>query len=83
MSVASKAPTGPKPSANTTPAVVNAYEVYVWEELQKRLRWKKHSGRQARRMGLRVVRFGSRNYCLGADVLRFFELLAAQQCEEK
>jgi len=69
----------PKPEPNTTPGVIDANGVYTLEELAKRARWKKHSIRQALRLGLRTCKFGSRRYCLGADVISFFEALAERQ----
>lgn len=64
---------------NNTPAVIDANKVYTFKEAARRLRWKQHSTRQARRMGLRVVKFGSRNYVLGQHVLEFFQRLAEEQ----
>jgi hypothetical protein len=60
-------------------AVISASAVYSWSELCRRLRWKEHSARQARINGLRLIRFGREKFCLGSDVLRFFELLAERQ----
>jgi hypothetical protein len=36
----------------------------------------------ARVAGLRLVVFGRAKYCLGSDVLKFFERLAEQQAEK-
>ena len=69
----------PKPEPNTTPAVIDANQLYTLEEAARRLRWRKHSRQQARRLGLKTVRFGSRDYCLGRDVLAFFDGLGEQQ----
>lgn len=69
-------PKQPRPEPNTTPAVVNANEVYTLEEAARRMRWRKHSIRQAIRAGLVTTKFGSRRYVLGRHVLEFFEKLA-------
>ena len=64
---------------NPYPAVVDGNTLYTLEELARRLRWRKHSIRQALRAGLRAPKFGSRRYVLGADAIRFFQRLAEQQ----
>ena len=69
----------PKPEPNTTPAVIDARQLYSFDEAARRLRWKKHSRQQARRLGLKTVRFGSRDYVLGRDLLAFFDRLAQKQ----
>lgn len=71
-----------RPVPNNTPAVANANELYTFDELSQRLRWKEHSRRQAKNLGLKVVRFGSRDYVLGRDVLDFYEQLAEQQAKD-
>ncbi len=68
---------------NHTPAVIEPGVVLTAEELRRRLRWQKHSYAQARRLGLRTVRFGSRNYVLSSDVVSFFERLAQEQNAEE
>lgn len=72
----------PRPEPNHSPPSVHAGELLTVEELCRRLRWRKHSLRQAKRLGLRVVKFGSRNYIIGADVLDFFRRLSDQQAGE-
>ena len=79
MSTPRKPKPRPKPEPNTTPAVVDARQLYTFDEAARRLRWRKHSRRQARRLGLRVTRFGSRDYVSGAELIRFFEHLAQRQ----
>ena len=69
----------PTPSPNTSPPVIRADELYLWEELQRRLRWKKHSARQARRLGLDPIKFGSRLYIHGSTVLEWFSKLASDE----
>ena len=64
---------------NTTQSVIRADELYTLEEAARRLRWRQHSIRQARCLGLRIIRFGSRNYVAGSAVLAFFEHLAELQ----
>ena len=72
----------PAPKLSVSPAVIRADELYTWEELRKRLRWKRHSARQAQRLGLKPIRFGSRAYVTGEDVLDFFRKLSRQQTQE-
>ena len=69
----------PKPEPNHAPAVVESGTIYTVDELARRLRWRKHSLRQARKMGLPTVRFGSRDYALGDHVLAWFADLAEKQ----
>lgn len=69
----------PKPEPNTSPPVVRADELYTFTEAARRLRWKKHSIRQAKRKGLRLARYGSRDYVLGSDLIAFFDRLAREQ----
>jgi hypothetical protein len=57
---------------NSSPPVVRADELYLWSELVRRLRWKRHSARQAQRLGLRPIKFGSRLYIHGSTVLAWF-----------
>ena len=79
---ASQSPESHQPRANPLPAVVNANEIYLWEELKRRLRWKKHSARQAQRLGLKPIKFGSRLYIHGSTVLEWFEQLGQQQNQD-
>ena len=65
-----------KPQPNNTPAVIDGNQVYLFEEACRRLRWRKHSARQAKNLGLQIVKFGSRNYVLGRHILEFFERLS-------
>lgn len=75
-----EARTAPHPAGGRAVAgVVRADELYTAAEVRRRLRWRDHSFRQAKRKGLRVVTFGRTKYVLGSDVLAFFEQLAAQQ----
>ena len=69
----------PHKPAKRAPAVVRAGEVYSLAELRRRLGWQEHAVRQARVNGLRLVVFGRAKYCLGSDVLKFFERLADRQ----
>lgn len=69
----------PRPQQNTVPAVVEAGSLYTLQEVARRCRWKQHSVRQARRLGLPTIRFGSRDYVLGSDVLSWFKQLREQQ----
>ena len=71
----------PKPEPNGCPAVVSVHELYTLEEVARRLRWKRHSIRQALRNGLVTAKFGSRRYCTGRAVRDFMERLAQQQAE--
>ena len=67
-------PATPGPSGS-----VQAGELLTLAELKRRLNWGEHAVRQARRAGLRLVRFGREKYALGNDVLTFFAGLAEQQ----
>ncbi len=71
-----------RPESNTNDPVIRNGELYTLEEFAKRARWRRHSIRQARKLGLRTILFGSRRYVLGSDGLRFFERLAEQQAEK-
>ena len=68
-----------KPASRVTPAVIRAGELYSLAELRRRLRWKEHAVRQARVNGLRLISFGREKFCLGSDVLKFFERLGERQ----
>ena len=67
---------------NNSPGVIRADEVYVFEEACRRLRWRRHSAQQAKRLGLKPIKFGSRLYISGSAILKFFEDLARRQNEE-
>lgn len=69
-------------ASNTSPPVINAHELYSLDEAARRLRWRKHSIRQALRAGLVTVKFGSTRYVTGQAVLNFIEKLAQQQAEQ-
>jgi len=73
----------PNPQGKTdspaVPCVVSAGEIYDKGEVCRRLRWARHSWRQARRAGLRTVRFGARDFVLGAWIIEFFAALADRQ----
>jgi hypothetical protein len=79
VAMSNSQPSSPRSEFNATPAVIEAGGVYTETELAKRMRWKKHSLRQAKKLGLRSIRFGSRNYVLGSDVLKWFEGLQQQK----
>jgi hypothetical protein len=66
---------------NNYPAVVNGQEVYVFEEFARRMRWRKHSIRQANRLGLPTIRYGSRDYIIGADAIAWFREIGSPQRE--
>ena len=85
MRVVSKTSSGksrPKPEPNNTPPVVRADELYVADEFYRRCRWRKHSIREAKRMGLPTIRFGSRDYVIGKQALEWFEQLGEQQNQD-
>ncbi len=58
---------------------VRGGELYRLSEFCRRIGWKEHSLRQARRLGLRTIAFGREKYVLGDDVLEFFRRLAEEQ----
>ena len=70
-----------EPTARPAPASASVCvgELLTVEELSRRLRWKRHSTRQAKRLGLPVHRFGSRDYCIGDEVLLWFRTIGQQQ----
>jgi len=74
----SQLPTAPSlpPSAS-----VRADEVLTVVELCRRLRWRGHSLRQAKRLGLPTIRFGARDYAIGDEVLTWFKSLAQRKSE--
>lgn len=78
-----KKPPCQKPDANLTLGVVRADELYLWAEIQRRLSWRRHSARQAQKLGLKPIKFGSRLYIHGSTVLAWFADLAEKQNEVK
>ena len=66
--------TDPKPAGE-----IRADTLYLAVEFRRRLGWGLKSYRQAKRRGLRFVRFARREYVAGADVLAFFGRLAEDQ----
>jgi len=76
-------PPRPAPEFNGhgSPAVVNAAEVYPLDEAARRLRWRRHSVRQALRHGLVSPKFGSRRYVTGQSILDFIRKLAEQEAQ--
>ena len=74
----------PLPAArepNGYPAVVETGALYPVEELAMRLRWRRHSLRQAKKLGLPTIRFGSRDYVIGRQAIEWFEKLSQQQAD--
>ncbi len=71
--------TAPKETAKLAPAVIRAGEVYSLAELRRRLGWQEHAVRQARAAGLPLITFGRQKFCLGTDVLAFFQRLGERQ----
>ena len=75
-------PTATKPDTSQGPApaaVIHADELYTKEELCRRMRWRQHSWRQAKRLGLETVVFGSRTYIAGSDAIAFLQSLKQQE----
>jgi hypothetical protein len=81
MKAASLQASGSTSCTTTLQPAINAQEVYVLEEAARRLRWRRHSIRQALRNGLATAKFGSRRYVTGQAVLEFVEKLAEQQAK--
>jgi len=76
-------PPRPAPELNGhPPGIVDGNAVYRAAEFYRRMGWRRHSQREARRRGLVSVRFGSANFILGKHALEFFERLAEQQAEK-
>lgn len=64
------------------PGIIEADALYEAREFYRRARWRRHSQRHAKRLGLKVIRFGARDYILGKHALEFFERLAEQQAQK-
>ncbi len=72
----------PRPKPNLTPGVVEVGCIYTAVEFARRLRWKTHSLRCAKRRGLPFTRFGSRDYIVvDQELLTWFRGLDQQQDE--
>ena len=56
-------------------------EVLLVDALCRRYGLKKHSRRQLRNLGLKIVRFGSKDFTTGSWFREFLERLAEQQQE--
>ncbi len=52
---------------------IRADELLPWSALHSRLGWGSAAVAQARRRGLRVLRFANRQYVKGSDVITFLE----------
>ncbi|NLE38186.1 MAG: hypothetical protein GX621_09205 [Pirellulaceae bacterium] len=68
-------------SKSTARAAVNSFsicrdELMTLEEAGRRLRLGGTGMRQAQKAGMRTIKFGRMKYCLGSDILDFFERLA-------
>ena len=72
----------PRIEPNAAPAVVNAHECYTLQEVARRMRWKRHSIRQAIRAGLVTTKFGSRRYVVGQAVIDLMQKLSQEQNEK-
>jgi len=57
---------------------IQADTLYPWAALFDSLGWGAEAIAEARRRGLRVLRFARRQYVLGRDVIRFLESVADQ-----
>jgi hypothetical protein len=55
---------------------IRADEVLPLREVSRRLGWGRKSQMLAVREGLKAVRFGHAKYCIGRDIIEFFERLA-------
>ena len=64
--------------AAITPSKIESSEVYALDEFLSRVGWRSHAFRQAKRNGLRVIRFGCRAYVRGVDFLDFLDTMARQ-----
>lgn len=75
----------PTDRLSTAPAVepIRKGGVYLKGDFCRRLRWKAHAWRQAKRAGLRSLTFGRQVYILGSDALAFFSQIAEQQEEAR
>ena len=68
-----------KPEPNNTAGVVERGKLYVAKALYHEMRWKTHSVREAKRRGMPVIRFGSRDYVVGAHFIDWFSSLGQGQ----
>ncbi len=57
---------------------IRADELYPWSALHTRLGWGDRSIALAKAKGLRVLRFGKRQYFLGRDVIAFLESIQGE-----
>ena len=67
------------PVARPTAGMIDERSIYSRQELCRLLGWQRHSWRRAKRLGLRVVTFGSRQYIRGQWVAQWFNKLATDQ----
>jgi len=68
----------PPPSPSVVTGAVQVGEVLLLREVARRFGWRRHSVRQARRLGLPIVRFGSKDYVRGADLFEWLGQLASK-----
>ena len=73
----------PKPEAsNPLKGSVHRDEIILVDTLCRRYGLKRHSRRQLRNRGLKMVRFGSKDFTTGKWFQEFLERLAEQQQQE-
>ena len=58
---------------------IRSDELLPWRALHDRLGWSNRVLADARRRGLRVLKFGNRQYVLGRDVIAFLESVGGQE----
>lgn len=69
-----------RPATERQPAgEIRADTLYRATEMRRKLGWGFKSYRQAKRKGLRTVKFARQEYVLGSDVLGLFARLAEDQ----
>jgi hypothetical protein len=71
---------GPHHVAPSDP--IRADELLPWIALHDRLGWGTEAVSEARRRGLRVLRFARRQYVLGRDIIEFLERVTDQDLSE-
>ena len=71
---------GPHHVAPSDP--IRADELLPWVALHDRLGWGTEAVSEARRRGLRVLRFARRQYVLGRDIIEFLERVTDQDLSE-
>ncbi len=79
MSTSSKPSPSPEPVSKSMRGSVQDCETLLVDELCRRYGLKRHSRRQLRTLGLKIVRLGSKDFTTGEWFRDLIEKLAAEQ----